>query len=53
MAIVSADPGTHARKLKLLREMGASAIVVMNIAGEDPDALFRAYGETVLPELRG
>ena len=52
MAIVSADPDTHARKLKLLREMGATAIAVMNVAGEDPDALFRAYGERVLPELQ-
>ncbi len=53
MAIISADPDTHARKLKLLREMGASAVVVMNVAGGDPDALFRAYGERVLPALRG
>lgn len=53
MAIISADPDTHAHRLKLLREMGASAVVVMNVAGQDPDALFRAYGERVLPELRG
>jgi coenzyme F420-dependent glucose-6-phosphate dehydrogenase len=52
-AIVSADPDTHVKKLKLLREMGATAIVIMNVAGEDPDWLYRAYGARVLPELRG
>jgi coenzyme F420-dependent glucose-6-phosphate dehydrogenase len=52
-AIVSSDPDTHVKKLKLLREMGATAIVVMNVAGEDPDWLYRAYGAKVLPELRG
>src|SRR5690606_23451916 len=29
MSIISADPSVHARKLTLLREMGASAIAVM------------------------
>jgi coenzyme F420-dependent glucose-6-phosphate dehydrogenase len=52
-AIVSADPATHARKLELLREMGATAVCVMNVSGADPRGLIRAYGETVLPELRG
>ncbi|MDX6556491.1 MAG: hypothetical protein QOD86_2686 [Miltoncostaeaceae bacterium] len=52
-AIISADPDVHVKKLKLLREMGATAIVVMNVAGEDPDWLYRAYGARVLPELRG
>ena len=53
MAIVSADPKHHVRKLTLLREMGATAVVVMNVAGEDPHGLLRAYGERVLPDLRG
>ncbi len=52
MSIVSADPAVHARKLKLLRGMGATAIVVMNVSGADPLGLIRAYGESVLPELR-
>ncbi len=52
MAIVSADPGTHARKLKLIRELGATAIVVMNVSGADPHGTIRTYGERVLPELR-
>jgi hypothetical protein len=32
--------------------MGASAVVVMNIAGADPHGMIRAYGDRVLPELR-
>jgi coenzyme F420-dependent glucose-6-phosphate dehydrogenase len=53
MGIVSADPATHVRKVKLLREMGATAIVLMNISGADPHGTLRVYGEHVLPELRG
>lgn len=51
--LVSADPDTHRRKLKLLRELGASVIVVVNASGRDPEAMIRLYGEHVLPELRG
>lgn len=51
-AIVSADPDVHVGTLTLMREMGATAIVVMNVAGDDPSALFTAYGARVLPELR-
>jgi coenzyme F420-dependent glucose-6-phosphate dehydrogenase len=51
-AIVSADPDTHRRKLALLREMGATAVAVMNVSGADPHGLIRAYGEHVLPGLR-
>jgi coenzyme F420-dependent glucose-6-phosphate dehydrogenase len=52
MTIVSADPAMHARKLKLIRELGATAIVVMNVSGADPHGTIRTYGERVLPELR-
>jgi coenzyme F420-dependent glucose-6-phosphate dehydrogenase len=52
MGIVSADPKTHVRKLKALKQLGATAIVVMNISGSDPLGMLRTYGEDVLPELR-
>lgn len=52
MAIVSADPGTHTRQLKMMRAMGATAVVVMNVSGADPLGMVRMYGEHVLPALR-
>jgi coenzyme F420-dependent glucose-6-phosphate dehydrogenase len=38
--------------MKLIREMGATAVVVMNTSGADPEGAIRMYGEHVLPELR-
>jgi coenzyme F420-dependent glucose-6-phosphate dehydrogenase len=51
--IISSDPKTHVRMIKLIREMGATAVVVMNTSGADPEGAIRMYGEQVLPELRG
>ena len=53
MAILSADPATHVKKIRLLERLGATAVCVMNVCGSDPDGLIRMYGERVLPELRG
>jgi coenzyme F420-dependent glucose-6-phosphate dehydrogenase len=53
MAIVSADPGAHVRQIKAMQAMGATAVVVMNVSGADPQGTLRLYGEHVLPELRG
>jgi coenzyme F420-dependent glucose-6-phosphate dehydrogenase len=52
MAIVSSDPGTHVRRIKAMKAMGATAIVVMNVSGADPVGTLRMYGEHVLPALR-
>jgi coenzyme F420-dependent glucose-6-phosphate dehydrogenase len=52
-AAISSDPKDHVRRIKLIREMGATAIVMMNASGADPEAAIRIYGEQVLPELRG
>ena len=52
-AIVSSDPADHVRRIKAIRALGASAIVLMNVSGADPHAALRVYGERVLPELRG
>jgi coenzyme F420-dependent glucose-6-phosphate dehydrogenase len=51
-AIISSDPDAHVRKIKALRELGATAIVLMNISGADPLGTLRTYGESVLPKLR-
>jgi coenzyme F420-dependent glucose-6-phosphate dehydrogenase len=51
-ALISSDPKDHVRRLKLIREMGATAVVVMNTSGADPEGAIRMYGEQVLPELR-
>jgi coenzyme F420-dependent glucose-6-phosphate dehydrogenase len=52
MTIVSSDPSDHARKIKLIAEMGATAVVVMNTSGRDALGMIRTYGEHVLPALR-
>jgi coenzyme F420-dependent glucose-6-phosphate dehydrogenase len=52
MGLISADPDKHVRKIKAMRQLGATAIVVMNISGNDPVGMLRTYGEHVLPELR-
>ena len=53
MGIISSDPSTHVRKIKAIRELGATTVVLMNISGADPHGTLRVYGESVLPELRG
>jgi coenzyme F420-dependent glucose-6-phosphate dehydrogenase len=52
MGLISADPDKHVRKIKAMRQLGATAIVIMNISGRDPLGLLHAYGEHVLPKLR-
>jgi coenzyme F420-dependent glucose-6-phosphate dehydrogenase len=52
MGILSADPSTHVRKIKVMQQLGATAIVLMNVSGADPHGTLRMYGEHVLPALR-
>jgi coenzyme F420-dependent glucose-6-phosphate dehydrogenase len=53
MGIISSDPATHVRKIKMLGQLGATVVVLMNISGADPHGTLRVYGREVLPELRG
>jgi coenzyme F420-dependent glucose-6-phosphate dehydrogenase len=53
MGLISADPDAHLRKIKAMQQLGATAIVIMNISGQDPVGMVRTYGEHVLPALRG
>lgn len=52
MGIVSSDPDTHVKRIKAIQQLGATAIVVMNVSGADPDGALRTYGKQVLPRLR-
>ncbi len=52
MGLIGADPAQHIRKIKAMQQLGATAIVIMNISGADPVGMIRTYGERVLPELR-
>jgi coenzyme F420-dependent glucose-6-phosphate dehydrogenase len=51
--LVSADPDAHVTKLTLMRQLGATAIVLVNASGADPTAMIDLYGASVLPRLRG
>jgi coenzyme F420-dependent glucose-6-phosphate dehydrogenase len=51
-AIVGSDPAAHVRKIKAIGQLGASAIMLMNVSASDPIAALRVYGEEVLPALR-
>jgi len=52
MGLISSDPNTHVRKIKAMQQLGATAIVIMNISGRDPIGMLRTYGREVLPQLR-
>src|SRR5579884_4384259 len=52
MGLISSDPDTHVRKIKAMQQLGATAVVIMNISGADPLGMLRTYGEHVLPALR-
>lgn len=52
MGLISSDPATHARKVKAMQKLGATAVVIMNISGRDPIGMLRTYGREVLPQLR-
>jgi coenzyme F420-dependent glucose-6-phosphate dehydrogenase len=53
MAVISADPAEHVKRLSALKELGATSIGVMNCSGADPEGAIRIYAEQVLPKLRG
>jgi coenzyme F420-dependent glucose-6-phosphate dehydrogenase len=52
MGLISSDPAQHVRKIKAMQQLGATAIVIMNISGRDPLGMLRTYGQEVLPKLR-
>lgn len=52
MGLISSDPAKHVKKIKAMQQLGATAIVIMNISGRDPLGMVRVYGDEVLPALR-
>jgi coenzyme F420-dependent glucose-6-phosphate dehydrogenase len=52
MAIAASDPATHVRRIKAMQQLGATAIVLMNVSGADPHGALRVYRDDVLPKLR-
>lgn len=52
MGAISSDPNSHLRMVEMIREPGATAVVMMNTSSADPEGAIRMYGEHVLPELR-
>jgi coenzyme F420-dependent glucose-6-phosphate dehydrogenase len=53
MTIVSSDPSTHVKRVKMLEGMGATVVALMNVSGADPHGALSMYGRDVLPQLRG
>lgn len=53
MGAVSSDPNVHARRMKAMTGLGATAVAMMNVSGADPHGAIRVYGREVLPKLRG
>jgi coenzyme F420-dependent glucose-6-phosphate dehydrogenase len=53
MTIVSSDPSTHAKRIRMLEGMGATVVALMNVSGADPHGALGVYGREVLPQLRG
>ena len=51
-AIISSDPAAHVRKIKAIKQLGATAIILMNVSAADPRGALRVYGDVVLPALR-
>ena len=52
-SIISSDPAKHVRKIQAIEQLGATAVMLMNVSGADPHAALRVYGQEVLPQLRG
>jgi coenzyme F420-dependent glucose-6-phosphate dehydrogenase len=51
--IVSSDLGEHVERIREVERLGATTVVLMNVSGADPEGAIAAYGEGVLPALRG
>jgi coenzyme F420-dependent glucose-6-phosphate dehydrogenase len=51
--IIGSDPALHAERIREIEKLGATIVVLQNASGADPHEAIRAYGEKVLPALRG
>jgi coenzyme F420-dependent glucose-6-phosphate dehydrogenase len=51
--IVGSDPEHHVERVREVEKLGATVVCLQNVSGADPLGALGAYGETVLPSLRG
>jgi coenzyme F420-dependent glucose-6-phosphate dehydrogenase len=51
--IIGSDLDAHAERIREAERLGATILVLANNSGADPHAAIAAYGEHVLPALRG
>jgi coenzyme F420-dependent glucose-6-phosphate dehydrogenase len=51
--IIGSDPDLHAQRIREVEQLGATVVCLQNASGADPLGALRAYGERVLPALRG
>jgi coenzyme F420-dependent glucose-6-phosphate dehydrogenase len=51
--LIGSDTEQMADRIREIEDLGATIVVLMNISGSDPHGAIRAYGERVLPSLRG
>jgi len=52
VAIVSSDPSTHVKRIRMLEKLGATSVRVMSVSGAEALGTLRIYVEQVPPELR-
>lgn len=52
-AIIGSDPDHHVERLRELKELGPTVVVLQNNSSKDPLRAIEIYGEQVLPTLRG
>src|SRR3954471_11764193 len=51
--LIGSDLEEMAERVREIEKLGATIVVLMNISGADPHGAIRAYGDEVLPALRG
>jgi coenzyme F420-dependent glucose-6-phosphate dehydrogenase len=51
--IISSDPDEHADRVREIEKMGPTVVCLQNASGSDPHTALQAYGDRVLPLLRG
>lgn len=50
--IIGPDPARHIARIREIEQLGATAVVLMNVSASDPLGAIETYGRHVLPQLR-
>jgi coenzyme F420-dependent glucose-6-phosphate dehydrogenase len=51
--LIGSDLGEMTERVREIEKLGATKVVLMNLSGADPHGAIQAYGNEVLPALRG